>query len=401
MKLLSQILLLFVCLPLFAQTTRHDLQANGKLISLALPSGYGVNVALEGLRRVRFMAKAPDGRIFATDMYSRADNTRGRVLILDGWDAKNAHFARAVPYLQNLRNPNNVAFYTDSSGQSWLYLPLTDKLVRYRYRAGDMAPSGPPEILARYPDYGLNYKYGGWHLTRTVAFGKVQGRDRLFVTVGSSCNACVETESVRASLTVMEPDGKHSYTLARNLRNAVGMRWDTEANALVVTNMGSDQFGDRAPDDTLFSFSADEIADAERTGQALNAGWPACYFDHGAIKADAAFAAQNPSGCKDVKHPLTTFAAHSSPLGIEKWGNSDYFVALHGAGHPRIGTGYRVVRVSASGKPTQDFLMGFLEGAATQAHVVGRPCGLLALDDDTLLVTDDFLGAIYAIRRQK
>ena len=40
-------------------------------------------------------------------------------------------------------------------------------------------------MLAHYPDYGLNYKYGGWHLTRTVAIATLHGKTRLYVTVGS------------------------------------------------------------------------------------------------------------------------------------------------------------------------------------------------------------------------
>ncbi len=97
--------------------------------------------------------------------------------------------------------------------------------MRYKYNAGDNAPSVAPKVLAHYPDYGLNYKYGGWHLTRTVAFATLHGKTRLYVTVGSSCNACNEKEEIRATLTVMDPDGSHQEIIARGLRNAVGMEY--------------------------------------------------------------------------------------------------------------------------------------------------------------------------------
>src|SRR5580698_517438 len=72
-----------------AQTAAHTLTyAPGKSISLTLPSGFDIGVAASGLRRVRFLAQSPDGRIFATVMYNLADNTRGSVFILEGWDAK-------------------------------------------------------------------------------------------------------------------------------------------------------------------------------------------------------------------------------------------------------------------------------------------------------------------------
>ena len=144
---------------------------------------------------MRFMALSPDNRIFVTDMYNLTDNRRGVVYILDQFDPKTYQFKKVTKYLSGLRNPNSVAFYTDRNGTDWFYLALTDRLVRYRYEAGKDAPSGTPEVLATFPDYGLGYKYGGWHLTRTVIVG---GNGKIYVAVGSSCNACEEKEEVRA-----------------------------------------------------------------------------------------------------------------------------------------------------------------------------------------------------------
>src|SRR5215204_1159734 len=55
--------------------------------SLNLPKEFGISVAVEGLKRVRFMAKSPDGRIFVTDMFNLTDNKRGVVYILDEFDS--------------------------------------------------------------------------------------------------------------------------------------------------------------------------------------------------------------------------------------------------------------------------------------------------------------------------
>ena len=135
-----------------------------------------------------------------------------------------------IPYLTGLRNPNSLAFLPIGAGASWLYLALTDRLLRYRYRAGDNAPAEKPEVLATFPDYGLSYKYGGWHLTRTIVIG---GNGKVYVSVGSSCNACEEKEEVRASVLEMDPDGRHPRYFARGLRNAVGM----SANFLVSCSL--------------------------------------------------------------------------------------------------------------------------------------------------------------------
>jgi hypothetical protein len=42
----------------------------GRAFELNLPEGFAISVAAQGLKRVRFMAKSPDHRIFVTDMYN-------------------------------------------------------------------------------------------------------------------------------------------------------------------------------------------------------------------------------------------------------------------------------------------------------------------------------------------
>src|SRR6476646_2847654 len=60
--------------------------ANGKAFDLNLPEEFGISVAAQGLKRVRFMARSPDDRIFVTDMYNLTDNTRGVVYILEHFE---------------------------------------------------------------------------------------------------------------------------------------------------------------------------------------------------------------------------------------------------------------------------------------------------------------------------
>ncbi len=262
------LVILFAAFSLFSGGQKaHTLQyAPGKSITLTLPATLDIDVAATGLRRVRFFAKAPDGRIFATGMYNLADNRRGSVFILEGWDEQTHRFAHVAHYLDHLRNPNNIAFWTDpATQQSWLYLPLTDKLVRYKYGAGDDAPSSPPETLIKFPDYGLHYKYGGWHLTRTVAVVNLHGAPRIFVSVGSSCNYCQEDEVLRASVVSMDPDGKHQKIEAQGLRNAVDLKQilDVDDHGIFATNMGDDHLGDKLPEDTFFELATDAVSCAE------------------------------------------------------------------------------------------------------------------------------------------
>jgi glucose/arabinose dehydrogenase len=362
--------------------------SNGRSFTLNLPEGFGLSVAAEGLKRVRFMAESPDGRLFVTDMHDLTDNRKGAVYVLDGFDPATRTFKKVTPYLTRLRNPNSVAFYTDRDGADWFYLALTDRLLRYRYAAGEDAPAGEPQVLATFPDYGLNYKYGGWHLTRTVAFG---ANGKLYVSVGSSCNACVEKEEVRATVVEMDPDGGRRRIYARGLRNAVGLRW--AGGRLFATDMGADHLGRDKPADAMY---------AVRAG--ANYGWPYCYRSGVKVFADAKF---NPRGralaCREVPAALAVFDSHSAPLGLEHFPaggaagpGESFLVALHGSTTKSLRRGYRVVRVPAGGGEPVDFITGFQQAST----VYGRPADIFRFGADGFLLTDDHAGAVYYVYKK-
>jgi glucose/arabinose dehydrogenase len=371
--------------------------ANGKAFSLNLPPGFAISVAAEGLKRVRFMAKSPDDRIFVTDMYNLADNKKGVIYILEEFNPATGSFKKVTPYLTGLRNPNSIAFYRDQSGVDWFYLALTDHLLRCKYIPGEQAPSAKPEVLTTFPDYGLSYKYGGWHLTRTIAIG---GNGKIYISVGSSCNACEEKEEVRASVLEMDPDGRNQRQFARGLRNAVGLRWVKER--LYATNMGSDHLGDHKPADTMYALK-----------QGTNYGWPYCYQSGAARLPDIKFnSGGKKMSCRDVPLAFAAFDAHSSPLGFEFFDSLDmgpvsksgqggrlrdsFLIALHGSTKKSLNRGYRVVRVRENRKSDdrpEDFVNGFLAAG----KVNGRPVDILTFGVNGFLLTDDYAGVVYYV----
>jgi glucose/arabinose dehydrogenase len=390
-----KLFLLTALLTLFFQTNTaaqklvpHPIAlANGKAFDLNLPEDYEIKVAAQGLKRVRFMTMSPDNRIFVTDMYNKTDNKRGVVYILDQFDQTTRRFKKVTKYLSDLHNPNSVAFYTDPDGTQWFYLALTDQLVRYRYVAGQDSPDGDPHVLATFPAYGLDYKYGGWHLTRTVLAG---GNGKIYVAVGSSCNACEEKEEVRASVLEMNPDGSDQHYFARGLRNAVGLRWIN--NKLYATNMGADHLGVNRPADTFYALQ-----------DGKNYGWPYCFQDGPKIFPDPKFNLRGKKfDCRKVPAALTAFPAHSSPLGLEYFdteNSSDlagsFLVALHGSTNKSLRRGYKVVRISRSGAST-DFITGFF-GAS---QINGRPADVFSYGKDAFLLTDDYGGVVYYVYKK-
>lgn len=390
MKRAVPVLFIVVAFAAAASAAKHHIKlANGKSFDLTLPDGFGISVAAQGLKRVRFMARSPDDRIFVTDMYNLTDNKRGVVYILDDFDPATRQFKKLTKYLSDLRNPNSVAFYTDRSGTNWFYLALTDRLVRYRYDVGSSVPSGEPEVLATFPDYGLGYKYGGWHLTRTVV---VAGNGKIYIAVGSSCNACEEKEEVRATILEMDPDGKNRRYYAQGLRNAVGIKWVNDR--LWATNMGSDHLGDHRPADTFYSIEAEK-----------NYGWPYCFQAGAKILSDPQFNLRNKKfDCRRVPAAHTPFPAHSSPLGLEYFDSTNdpalansFLVALHGSTKRRLRRGYTVVKIHESGSGTvEDFITGFFDGT----NINGRPADIFSFGRNAFLVTDDHSGVVYYVYRQ-
>jgi len=389
MKKLSIFVALLLAVPAFAQiklVPNKITTKDGRSFTLNVAEGFEIIPAMEGLKRVRFFAKAPDGRIFVTDMYNLADNSRGTVYILDDFDPAKGKFGKLMTYMSGLRNPNSVQFYKDDAGQWWFYLAETQQLTRRKFTFGETKPTDTkPQVLATFPDYGLSYKYGGWHLTRTISFSP---EGRLYVSVGSSCNACVEKEKIRASIISMNPDGSDQKEFAKGLRNAVGLR--AIGNYVFATNQGSDHLGLQKPDETFYALK-----------EGADYGWPFCHSSGGKIFADPKF--KRPGQCSNVVAPYAHFPARSSALGFDYFDEADalfgkfgvFLVALHGSTNKTIGHGYKIVAMR-KGEPLQDFLTGFLN----KGTVHGRPCDIMKLDANSFLVTDDNKGIVYLIRKK-
>ncbi len=353
--------------------------AKGINFKLTVPTGYKISIAAEGLKRLRFMAISPDGKLFCTDMYDKSDNKKGRVYIFDKWNDSTKKFELVSTYLDSLHNPNQVGFHNN-----FIYVAETEKLVRYKYAAGDLQPKDSGEVIATFPDYGLSYKYGGWHLTRSIAFHN----NKLYVSVGSSCNACLEEEKIRATITEMNADGSNKKIYARGLRNSVGIKWI--GNELWATTMGRDLIGPDKPEEQFLKVEKDGYY-----------GWPFYYQYQNKTYEDAQF--------KDsvkpiyVEKPAVGFAgfkAHSAPLGFEylKYFDDAYLrnsilVCLHGSTTVGRQRGNSIVRVEGGNKYSE-IVSGFLSGK-TEKERYGRPCDILMKDKSSFFFTDDHNGVLY------
>ncbi|WP_162276922.1 PQQ-dependent sugar dehydrogenase [Mucilaginibacter pedocola] len=357
-------------------------------MKLNIPAGYHISVAAEGMRRLRFLAKSPDGRLFCTDMHSLADNQRGRIYIFDNWDNTTKQFRKTTLFADKLHNPNQVMFYTDK-GINYIYIAETDKLSRYPYYSGDTTLTGQQQILATFPAQGLSYKYGGWHLTRSLA----QHNGKIYVSVGSSCNACIEKEAIRATIIEMNPDGSAQKTFATGVRNSVAIKWVKDR--LWGTMMSRDLMKPDNPED-MFGIME----------QGKNYGWPFYAQNGQKIYPDKQMmdSARLQNITVPPKPPLAFcgFKPHSAPLGFDWFSNfsdpqltNNFLVALHGSTSVWRQRGNAVVMITGRDKYV-DVISGFQTGK-NKADRLGRPCDVMMNDANSFFVTDDKNGALYYV----
>jgi glucose/arabinose dehydrogenase len=328
--------------------------------TLRLPPGFQVSVFASNLRGVRYLIVGPGNVVYA----SRPD--AGVIVKLP--DANHDGVAdSAVIVARGLRGPFGIAFRGDT-----MYVAEEKKVRRF-----DPGGAEPVTIVPRLP--------GGGHVTRTVVFGP---DNKMYVSVGSSCNLCDEADSMRAAVLQFNLDGSSGRVFARGLRNSVGLAIHPTTGELWATNNDRDNLGDDIPPERI-----NIVKDGGYYG------WPQCYLP----------GVRNPeystADCSGVEPPAITFQAHSAPLGITFYSGTqfprdyrgDAFVAYHGSWNRTVPTGAKVVRVRVqNGHPVGvlDFVSGWQRPDGSRW---GRPVGVVTAPDGALLVSDDMGGKIWRV----
>jgi glucose/arabinose dehydrogenase len=336
--------------------------------AISLPPGFGISVFAHGLNNPRMMAFGPDGVLYV------AERGAGRIVRLPDRDGDGVADGIEV-IADSLSAPSSIAFYADGS----LYVGETTRILRLS------APDGVGVFQAR--ETVIDGLPSGGHTTRTVLFSP-DGK-YLFVSIGSSCNVCVESDERRATIMRYNPDGSGGEIYARGLRNAVGITFRPGTDELWATDNGRDWLGDNQPPETIYLVH-----------QGDDAGWPRC---HAGRIVDPDFG--GPGACDGVAVPAVEMQAHSAPLGLTFYTGAqfppeyqgDLFVAFHGSWNRSVPTGYKVVRIPmAGGEPgaVQDFAVGWLRADGSNW---GRPVDVLTGPDGSLFVSDDSGGVIYRI----
>ncbi|MGF6777988.1 glucose/arabinose dehydrogenase [Paraburkholderia sp. GAS334] len=360
-------LLLAVSFLLGSMAVMDAIAAPPPVDRIRLPPGFHIEILADNVPSAREMAFSPKGILYAGSF-------DGYVYALELHDGRVA--ARHV-IASGLDTPAGVAWR-----DGVLYVSAVSKILRFDAIDDHLADPPKPVVVT---DKLPTEHHHGW---KFIAFGP---DGKLYVPQGAPCNICLPDRDHYAMLGRMDADGSHYETIARGVRNTVGFAWHPATHELWFTDNGRDMLGDDRPDD--------ELNRAPRAG--MDFGYPFC---HAGDIADPEFGKDHP--CSGFTPPVAKLGAHVAALGMRFYTGAmfpaDYrnniFIAEHGSWNRSRKIGYRVVRVivNADGSnPRQEvFAQGWL---MPDESVWGRPADVLPLPDGSLLISDDYAGAIYRV----
>jgi glucose/arabinose dehydrogenase len=222
----------------------------------------------------------------------------------------------------------------------------------------------------------------------------------MYVSIGSTCNLCAESNPERASVMRFDEDGTNGRVYASGLRNAVGIAVHPATGKIWVSQNERD---DLPPDHQ--DLPPEEINILRDGG---DYGWPYCYSLHGRAVPTPDMRDASDARCAGTVPAALEMQAHSAPLGMTfldratnfpaDW-RGDLLLAFHGSWDRNTPTGAKVVRVRVSnGKPVsyEDFVSGW---QLPDGSRWGRPVDVMVYRDGSVLISDDAGRAIYRVYR--
>jgi len=338
---------------------------------LDTPNNFTISIYANKLSNARALAITSTG-----DLIVSQPNT-GKLTLVYSDSNNDSHSVGNKLLLKGLNKPHGIAIH-----DGWLYIAETNAVLRIKYNAKQRKFIGTPHYIIR-----DSFPGGGNHWVRTL---KVGPDNKLYVSVGSSCNACKESSNKRASILQYDLDGKNEVLFATGLRNTTGFDWQPSSQLMFGVDNGRDYLGDNTPAEELNQINQDH-----------HYGWPYAYgnniIDQDFKKSSIAPLTMTP--------PIHEMTAHSAPLGLiflkhNQTLQNTALVALHGSWNRSTKSGYKVISLSFSsnGKITQkDFISGF----ESDGTVIGRPVDLVEDKHGNIYLSDDYSGRIYKITPSK
>lgn len=362
-----------------ADALRHNLQ------KIKLPPGFKIDLYAI-VPDARHMAVGPStGIVFVgtrkTKVWAVTDRTKMRV----------ADEVKVFSPSLDFKVPNGVCFSPDGI----LYVAEHNRVLAFPaaeffYEGADVAVSQvvPQGKLVPVEEESFN------HGARTCRIGP---DNKLYITLGNPFNVPPKEKIAlydkvgMMGIIRMDRDGKNREVFARGVRNSVGMDFNPKDKTLWFTDNQVDGMGDDIP--------PGELNRAPKPG--LNFGFP--WYGGGKVRTEEYKGQTPPAG---VVFPQVEMTAHAADLGMIFYTGQMFpakyrggiFNAQHGSWNRTTPVGARIMFTSLKADGTADKTEVFADGwLAPSKEYLGRPVDVAQLPDGSLLVSDDYAGAIYRI----
>jgi len=372
-------------IPLIPQTGPKADAIRRNLTKITLPTGFKISLyAL--VPDARHMAVGPQGVVTfvgtrKAKVYAVTD--RGKSGVAD--DVK--VFASSV----DMKVPNGVCFSKDG----FLFVAEQNRVLmvpaaEFFYEGNDVPAFEIVKQGELIPPDEESYNH-------TARVCRVGPDDRLYITVGQPVNVYApEKLDLYNRLGIggvvsMKRDGTDRQVFATGVRNSVGLDFNPKDGTLWFTDNQVDGMGDDIP--------PGELNRATKAGQ--NFGFP--YYGGGKIRTEEYKSATPPS---DTVFPQVEMVAHAADLGMTfytgKMFPKEYqgaiFLAQHGSWNRTKPVGARIMVTTLKEDGTAEKSEAFAQGWLNEnGEYIGRPVDVAMLRDGSLLVSDDFAGALYRI----
>jgi glucose/arabinose dehydrogenase len=332
---------------------------------LKVPPGFNIEVYAAGMANARSMAEGDKGTVFV-----------GSRLVGNVYAIANKDGQRSVKTLASgLYRPNGVAFKNGT-----LYIAELSKVSKIDKVEDNLDSSPKPTII--YDNLPKDEAHG-W---KFIAIGP---DNKLYVPVGQPGNNVLHSDA-HGQIRRLNLDGSGAEVIARGVRNTVGFDWHPETKHLYFTDNGRDWMSEDVPEDELNRIT--------KVGEHFGA--PYCL--QGNI-VDPEFGWGK--SCSDYTAPVGLLGPHSAALGMRFYTGNMFpkayknaiIIARHGSWNrsKKVGGDVVVVKLNKDGtvKSMEPFITGFLE----DNKYIGRPVDVMQMKDGSLLVSDDWNGAVYRV----
>lgn len=337
---------------------------------MKLPAGFKVEVYASGIKNARTLRIGDKGTVFVGN---RQNNKLYAIVDKDG--------KREVKVLyEELDWPNGLAFKNGT-----LYVAEHQKISKAENIESQL--DNPPKLVTIYDKLGEPRAHG-W---RFLAIGP---DDKLYVSNSSPCNICLPPDGF-GEIRKMNLDGSGAEPILRGMRNTVGFDWNPKNKQLYFTDNNRDWFSEDLPNDEL-----NRVTEPGKQ----HFGFPYCL--QGDITDPEFGWGYN---CKDFTPPIAKLGPHAAALGMRFYTGAMFpdkyqgaiFIARHGPWNRTQKYAADVVVAYLDGDGNFKSMEPFLEGLVVDNKYIGRPVDVEMMKDGSLLVSDDWNGAVYRVSYAK